>query len=58
MYAGVIKVVESYQFQSIAEESPQFLGVSQCPDDIGPLVNEPRLHALLTKAGIPVYVGN
>ena len=44
--------------ERIAEDSPAFLGGSQCPDDIGPLADDPRYRALFADAGIPVNVGN
>ena len=44
--------------ERIAENDAGFLTASQCPDDIGPLADDPRYRTLLTDAGIPVTVGS
>ncbi len=43
--------------ERVAEEQPLFLGVSQCPDDIGPLADNSRFRTILEGVGIPVNAG-
>jgi tetratricopeptide (TPR) repeat protein len=42
--------------QQVAERYPRYLTLIQCPDEIGPLADDPRFRRLLADAGIPVNV--
>lgn len=40
--------------ERVAEAEPRLLTLATCPDDLGPIVDDPRYRALLTQAGIPM----
>jgi TolB-like protein/DNA-binding winged helix-turn-helix (wHTH) protein len=40
--------------ERVAAEEPRLLTLATCPDDFGPIVDDPRYVALFTEAGIPL----
>jgi tetratricopeptide (TPR) repeat protein len=42
--------------EAAAEDSPRLMAMMLCPDDTGPLQDNPRFAAILAQAGMPVTV--